>query len=233
MKTFVRPLLIAFIIINAISIKAQFNYLEALQKYWNYRYHLIGDVMNGNQVMTWHNDYRYALGEPGMIVIGTAPGNSIPATNIQLYGIENRNPHATVVELGTEWTLIDLQPPFLPNGTPPYNVFQPLTPGSSADKSCFNQILAHGSILEDRAGVVGFDDQTPNRLAQYIIVLATEWKLLHQNNQVLAAMNTEQELYYALNALSRMDRFTESKFPNEAPGENGFFIEMMFLGIWH
>ena len=52
--------------------QTQYQYIENLQKYWNYRYHLLGDPTIKDQYVSWVDDYRHKLGEPGLIGIGSA-----------------------------------------------------------------------------------------------------------------------------------------------------------------
>jgi hypothetical protein len=64
-------------------------------------------------------------------------------------------------------------------------------------------------------------------LAQYISVLATEFKLLHDHNQ--RTDTTVQELYYAIRAMNRLDYTAETNhnMPGYGSGVNslnGFFI---------
>ena len=58
------------------------EYIENLSKYWKLRYQLLGDKILPNQVMPWENNFKYTLGEPGIMVAGTGPGMSIPANGI-------------------------------------------------------------------------------------------------------------------------------------------------------
>lgn len=61
-------------------------------------------------------------------------------------------------------------------------------------------------------------------LAHYIAVLATEYKLLRDNNQLTDT--TVQELYYAIKAFDRLDFYAESntKYCVENKQINGFFM---------
>lgn len=70
------------------SMAQDFNYLESLRTYWNYRYHLVGDRINRSQHMPYdngqsfffpdHHEENYpdflspeGIGEPGMMVVGS------------------------------------------------------------------------------------------------------------------------------------------------------------------
>ena len=68
---------------------------------------------------------------------------------------------------------------------------------------------------------------------QYLGVLATEYKLLHDNGKTQEANKTKEELYYAMMAYERLDRKSETlpyifASPTPTPscnsGVNGFFI---------
>ena len=61
-------------------------------------------------------------------------------------------------------------------------------------------------------------------LGEYIAVLATEYKLLNEQNQDVTA--TANEPYHALNALDRLDLFWERYFnPYLSTGSaNGFLV---------
>lgn len=58
------------IIMFSSNITAQFNATSAMQKYWNYRYALLGDT----------KDPSFPSFEPGFIEVGSGPGYSIPMT---------------------------------------------------------------------------------------------------------------------------------------------------------
>ena len=58
-------------------------------------------------------------------------------------------------------------------------------------------------------------------LGEYIAMLATEYKLLNDANQDVTP--TANELYYALNAVNRLDLFGEEFFNKDAK-EDGFFV---------
>lgn len=193
------------------------TYIENIQKYWNYRYHLVGDHVIKNQYMPWEADYRHKLGEPGMMVVGENAGQSIPATSIQLYNIPD-NPLTSFDEYSySNWQAIDVYPPYLPrtnNPLAPPNVFE-------TGKFCENVYFDHAAEVEDRSGIINIDDQTPGYLANYITVLATEWRLLKNNN--LPTANTEYELYLALHALLRLDSYSSTLFAGETQNPNGFF----------
>jgi hypothetical protein len=60
--------------------------------------------------------------------------------------------------------------------------------------------------------IIGYDDQ-PNQLGFYIGLLATEWKLL--NDQGLPVDSTTRELFYALDAINRLD-MTDNGIGNTA-----------------
>ncbi|PCJ67734.1 MAG: hypothetical protein COA58_00950 [Bacteroidetes bacterium] len=65
-------------------------------------------------------------------------------------------------------------------------------------------------------------DATLN-LGEYIAVLATEYKLLKDDNRDVTA--TANELYYALNAVQRLDLFAEEFFiPGSTGNPDGFFV---------
>ncbi|MFH1321030.1 MAG: hypothetical protein ABII90_10305 [Bacteroidota bacterium] len=75
-------------------------------------------------------------------------------------------------------------------------------------------------------GQLLWDDPTQS-LGWYIGVLATEFRLLDDNNE--STLATEEELYYALNAFERLDFNAEIHFKDNdgnfgTPEYNGFFI---------
>jgi hypothetical protein len=74
----------------------------------------------------------------------------------------------------------------------------------------------------DVDGNISFGDGVID-LGEYIAVLATEYKLLNDQNQDVTA--TANELYYALKAIGRLDGFAEVFFkPNPGtPEYDGFF----------
>ncbi len=76
-----------------------------------------------------------------------------------------------------------------------------------------------------------FGDVTAS-LGDYIAVLATEYKLLQNAGQPTTA--TLNELYYAINAVYRLDAFAEPHFDiNWPPTQNGFFIRDDVRGNFH
>jgi len=83
------------------------------------------------------------------------------------------------------------------------------------------------STRNEREMIVLDHGQGPMVLGQYIGVLASEYKLLNQNNQ-----DTEQtlkELYYALYAFNRLDLVAETvNGYNKPPKLDGFFIREDF-----
>tara|TARA_B110000114_G_C14957994_1_gene343154 strand:- start:344 stop:838 length:495 start_codon:yes stop_codon:yes gene_type:complete len=75
----------------------------------------------------------------------------------------------------------------------------------------------------DVDGNISFGDGVID-LGEYIAVLATEYKLLNDQNQDVTA--TANELYYALNAVDRLDLFWERYFNRSLStgSANGFFV---------
>jgi len=67
-------------------------------------------------------------------------------------------------------------------------------------------------------GFIEWGDATID-LGWYIAILATEWELLHRNGA--STSQTEEELYYALKAIERLDYFAESLY-TLSPDLNGF-----------
>lgn len=102
-----------------------------------------------------------------------------------------------------------------------------------------------------------YEDESPRQIGWYLAVLATEQALLKKNN--LPSVHTEKELYYALQALNRLDnvaeffyctspgsigwdneqqhyyRINSSGCGNEAPSDNlnGFMIREDVPPGWH
>ena len=85
-------------------------------------------------------------------------------------------------------------------------------------------ILSHRAYLSSGSAAPSVEfgtDEVGGMLAQYISVLATEYKLLVANSQ--ATDSTLRELYYALEAFNRLDYNAEAVY-GYPPALNGFFI---------
>src|ERR1035441_4276439 len=216
-------LLAGIILLNIGFCNGQFNnstYLANLQKYWNYRYHLLGDNIITDQHVPWEPDYVHKLGEPGMLVVGSAAGNSVPATGIEMYDIYGYNTSATYYQ--SCWEVIDpyktlplTQLAFGPNpGPDPFFGTVNVPSHGTQTNPCQSQIDELFNEVNLKSGIVIFDDQVPTLLAVYIEVLATEWLIL--NNAGQSTIATESELALALNALIRFDTYSADKYPTES-----------------
>lgn len=80
-----------------------------------------------------------------------------------------------------------------------------------------------GNIFSASAGTMSWGDAT-SYIGDYMCTLATEYALLTQEGKNTTA--TLNELYYALNAIDRLDAFAEPVFSNNnlPPNSNGFFL---------
>lgn len=80
-----------------------------------------------------------------------------------------------------------------------------------------------GGSYPTSSGAMSWGDAT-GYLSDYFCTLSTEYALLSQEGKDTKA--TLNELYYALNALDRLDAFAEPVFSNNnlAPDNNGFFL---------
>jgi hypothetical protein len=93
-----------------------------------------------------------------------------------------------------------------------------------------------GGIYSNSDGWMSWGDAT-GYLGDYMATLATEYALLSQENKNTTA--TLNELYYAINAMDRLDGFAEPVFSNNnlAPDYNGFFIrddvDQTTLSYWN
>jgi len=229
-----RLILVFFIAaLPIVSTAQQPGYLNWLRQYWNYRYHLIGD----GTIKTQHfpTDCNFltpqGLGEPGMMVIGAEAGNSYPAEQIMTYN--------------------QVAPPYGPDGTHLQNI-----PGVCYDGATIppgwqrpnwvllGNTLSECSQIENEfsqvnnyppgyfSGVIVYSSEAPHEFAEYIMVLATEWKLLYNNMvtdptiqpiQMAALVKTESELLDALKEFQRMDNVTQSQFPGEDANDGYFY----------
>ncbi len=92
-----------------------------------------------------------------------------------------------------------------------------------------------GTLYGTSAGFMSWGDAT-SYIGDYMCTLATEYALLTQEGKSTKA--TLNELYYALNAIDRLDGFAEKTFNNSYPIDyNGFFlrddVEQSTVGKWN
>ena len=74
----------SYILFCSLSCPCQdFDYLQSLRTYWNYRYHLVGDAINRSQHFPSDCDFLKpsGTGEAGMTVVGAGQGCSISAAS--------------------------------------------------------------------------------------------------------------------------------------------------------
>jgi|GEM_PF-3631842 hypothetical protein len=234
------------------------TYLNWLRGYWNYRYHLDGDIINRTQHFPSDCNFMQSsgLGEPGVLVIGTDQGYSLPADYIRTYlqtappARGGANPGGVLV--GAPWpgwdgTAINLtcptcydpiagctpslwnssnSPTLTVDGTTfwPYDLYGNAHNGQGG---CFPEAVDFNDILgsENYGGEVVFSSESPHGLSEYIMVLATEWALLKENNQdPTVLLRTENELNDAVNAVIRLDMSSSKIFTGESSEPDGFFI---------
>lgn len=91
------------------------------------------------------------------------------------------------------------------------------------------------NLYSNSSGWMSWGDAT-GYLGDYMATLATEYALLVQEGKNTAA--TLNELYYAINALDRLDGFAEFTFdPSKSINYNGFFLRddvtQSTVGIWN
>ncbi len=168
----IRSIFIVVFIGYSLAAAAQsFNYLQAAQTYWKYRYRLVGDNVE--------SDSTAVAGEPGFMIRG-----------------EETNPNAFTSGLSApaRSRRADVGPDRGYCGRQPDN--------TSSD------------------GVMDWGDGQGDDLGQYLAVLATEWKLLHDNGESTA--KTELELCYALKAFNRYEEFEYDIF-GQTRQRNGIF----------
>ena len=158
-----------------------------LQRYWNYRYNLVGDRVDpsyadpsGDPYLNW---------PPGMMVVGSGQGFSIPA-------------NFSVPHLGNRYMTS-----FFPRG------------GGEIDGLQVNGVNGFGGIQPYQDGILAWGD-TWYAMGRYLEVLATEWKLLKNNNGDLA--QTENEVYYAMLAVLRLDYTGQQIYDWHPTGPMGF-----------
>jgi hypothetical protein len=138
---------------------------------------------------------------PGFVKIGLGNGQSTPVVIRDKF---KNNDYLTIDH-------------FDPNNTDPYCYIE----GVSLHKP-------DGSHRDTVWGSLQFGDGTITH-GVYLAVLGLEWKLLNINGQ--DTRNTEEELWFALEAIDRLDFNAETLYPDENhPGQNlagkvnGFFI---------
>jgi len=182
-------------------IHAQFlsEFASNEMKYWKLRGRFTGD------------DYNKDVYN-GFLTVGTGKGMSVPSTQ--------KNP--------TYDRTLGLFKPFGPyaecelqtiNGVQTYaqyNANGSVAPGYQA--------LIDPRDGKELKGLLQFSDNPLLQLGNYIGVLATEWALLKRDN--MSTANTERELYYALQAVDRLDLAGESLYAGTAnsPSLNGFLM---------
>ena len=85
-----------------------------------------------------------------------------------------------------------------------------------------NELGLDSLPLRNGHAIIAFDDMIEH--GYYLMVLATEYELLKNSGQDLTAV--ENELYYALNAVNRVDRDAELYLSGGTVDEslNGFFL---------
>ena len=99
-----------------------------------------------------------------------------------------------------------------------------IEPGGSIPMACRIPGYAYGGTMDPNGTQLQWKDATIT-LGYYLIVLATEFRLLNDQGQDVVAC--QNELYYALQAINRLDRHAESYLSgssNTSEGLNGFFI---------
>ncbi len=94
---------------------------------------------------------------------------------------------------------------------------------AKGDKQGESEPMGQRALGASNSSTAKWGDQTIC-LAQYISVLATEYKLLHDRSQ--PTDTTVQELYYALRAFNRLDYTAETNtsYCTDANSLNGFFM---------
>src|SRR5690348_3865900 len=79
--------------------------------------------------------------------------------------------------------------------------------GESLPAENYEIIGDHWNPAADVNKKISWGSETPGRLGWYIGILATELKLLNDKGEDIS--NTTMELYYALNAINRLDDYGE------------------------
>ena len=170
-----------------IQANSQVSNAENMAKYWNYRYDLIGDDRDPNQV--GENNDPYTTWETGFLDLSLDQGGSIPACD-KIFTLGNN-----------AWVYSSHQITGNPWG-------------------CANQSVYNPNPDPNVMGILNWAEPQI-WFGKYLMILATEWKLLHDNNQ-----NTEQvekEIYLAVMASKRLDVNAELKF-NEPAMRDGFSV---------
>lgn len=183
-----------------VQAKSQFSNAENMAKYWNYRYDLIGDEHPDVYSFTDNNNDGiddtdpYNDWETGFLEITLNNGGSLPAVDQSIntgnWGASNSNA-----------------------------VYSDYVSYYGKPGQCANQSVIPGGNNPNIFGLLSWGDGQI-QFGKYMMILATEWKLLHDNEQ-----NTEQvekEIYHAVEAAIRLDEMGEVKF-GELPLRNGFF----------
>lgn len=101
--------------------------------------------------------------------------------------------------------------------------FMKIGPERGESIPCRNRVIGWMQDFNNPAGSrMRWTDATID-VGYYLVLLATEYRLLAEHGQ--STTSTENELYYALNAVNRVDLVAEEYLSddNAAPSLNGFY----------
>jgi hypothetical protein len=173
-------LLIFFLIFFKINFSQSINYNSLLQRYWNYRYALLGDAI----------EPTYYKWEPGFVEVGQGAGYSLPM----------------VYRKRMEHNIISNSKTGLSNWEETYNP-DPSAHGSCINQNIYpGSTNPWGPKYQG----INYWVDAPTELGKYLSVLATEWELMRLNDATQnQKLQTEKEIFYALEAIDRLDMYSD------------------------